>query len=350
MSEIQKRKDEHLDLAAKGDVGFHETTTLFECVRFVHDAIPDLDFAELDTSVTIMGKSLRAPLIVAGMTGGTDRARRINREIAEVAEARGYGFGLGSQRAMHKNPDVVTSYQVRDVAPNALLLGNIGIVQAGKMSTDELARLLDAVGADGLCVHLNPAQELMQKEGDRDFRGGIETLRRLTSELGLPVMVKETGCGISSSVARRIRRAGICHVDVSGAGGTSWVAVETHRAEPGRKGLGHTFWEWGIPTAASLSLVSGHGFDTVMATGGIHSGLDVAKAIALGANAAGFARPALQAVEADGRRGLDALFDRIETELKMAMLLVGAKDLAALRRAPRVVTGALNDWINQAQG
>src|SRR5258706_488898 len=177
-----------------------------------------------------------------------------------------------------------------DVASNVLLLGNIGIVQAGKMSSDELKSLLSAVGADALCVHLNPAQELMQKEGDRDFRGGIETLARLVADLALPVVVKETGCGISSTVARRLRGAGIQHVDGSGAGGTSWVAVETHRAEESRRGLGYTFWEWGIPTAASLSLVSGHGFETVFATGGIMTGLHAAKAIALGASAAGFAQ------------------------------------------------------------
>src|SRR5262245_53312100 len=151
MSEIQKRKDEHLDLAAKGDVGFHETTTLFECVRFIHDAIPELDFSELDTSVNMLGKQLKAPILVAGMTGGTDRAKRINREIAAVAGERGYAFGLGSQRAMHKDPSVAPSYQVRDVAPNVLLFGNVGLVQAIKMSTDELASLVRTVGADALC-------------------------------------------------------------------------------------------------------------------------------------------------------------------------------------------------------
>lgn len=347
MSEIQKRKDDHLDLAARGDVAFRKTT-LFENVRFVHDALPELGFDELDTSVVVLGKRLAMPFLIAGMTGGTERARRINRELASLAEERGYAFGLGSQRAMHKDPAATESYAVRDVAPNALLLGNVGVVQAAKMSTDEVAALVSAIGADALCVHLNPAQELVQEEGDRDFRGGLAALGRLSQDLGVPVVAKETGCGISTSVARRLKGAGVRHVDVSGAGGTSWVAVETHRASEERRGLGETFWDWGIPTAASVVFASGHGFDTIFATGGIATGLDVAKAIALGATAGGFARPVLKAFEASGREGALALLKRMEDELRTAMLLVGARDLAALRRAPRVVHGELSEWIAQA--
>jgi isopentenyl-diphosphate delta-isomerase len=192
--------------------------------------------------------------------------------------------------------------------------------------------------------------ELVQKEGDRDFRGALAALERLQRELPVPVVAKETGCGLSSDVARRLRAIGISHVDVSGAGGTSWVAVETQRASEERKGLGQTFWEWGIPTAASVALVAEHGFDTVFATGGISGGLDIAKAIALGASAGGIARTALQAFESGGRDAADELLTRVETELRMAMLLVGAADLAALRRAPRVVVGELQEWIRQASG
>jgi isopentenyl-diphosphate delta-isomerase len=217
------------------------------------------------------------------------------------------------------------------------------------MKIDELERLVSAVGADALCVHLNPAMEIVQEEGDRDFRGGLLTIARLVQELSVPIVVKETGCGISSDVAQRLREVGVEHVDVSGAGGTSWVAVETQRAKGERRGLGETFWEWGIPTAASVALVAGRGFATVFATGGITSGLDVAKAIALGASACGIARPVLKALEAGGRDGAIAMLDRIETELKMAMLLVGAADIAGLRCARRVVTGELREWIEQAR-
>ncbi|MBK7583459.1 MAG: type 2 isopentenyl-diphosphate Delta-isomerase [Myxococcales bacterium] len=348
MSEIGKRKDDHLDLAAHGDVGFRQTTTLFEQMRFVHNALPELAVDELDLGSNVLGKLLRAPILIAGMTGGTERAGRINRDLAALAEARGYAFGLGSQRAMHKDPSLLASYAVRDVAPNVLLLGNVGLVQATTMSSDELGGLVQAVGADALCVHLNPAQELVQMGGDRDFRGGLDTLERLVRELPVPVVVKETGCGISANVARRLRARGVRHVDVSGAGGTSWVAVETHRGDASRRALGETFWDWGIPTAVSLVFVAGHGFDSVFATGGVSSGLDVAKAVALGANAAGLARPVLKALESGGVDAANALFDRIEEELRAAMLLSGAPDLAALRRVPRLFSSEFSRWISQA--
>ena len=347
MSDISRRKADHLDLAASGDVGFKQTTTLFECVRLVHDALPDLSFDEIDTSARLLGKRVRAPLLIAAMTGGTERAQRVNRELASIAEERGYVFGLGSQRAMHKNRGSSATYQVRDVAPSTLLLGNVGVVQASQMSTDELGDLVAAVGADALCIHLNPAMELVQEEGDRDFRGGLEAIARLVRELPVPVVVKETGCGISAAVARRLASVGVRHVDVSGAGGTSWVAVETHRAREQRKALGQSFWEWGIPTAASVALCAPFGFQSVFATGGVKSGLDVAKAIALGASAAGIARGVLQALESGGREAALGLLDTIEIELRTAMLLCGARDLQALRQAPRVIVGELATWIEQ---
>ena len=345
MADIADRKTDHLDLATSGDVGFKHTTTLFECVRLVHDALPDLDLDAVDLSSTVLGKTLRAPILIAGMTGGAARAERINLELAAIAEERGYAFGLGSQRAMLKRPESKASYAVRKAAPSALLLGNLGVVQATKMSSAEVQDLAGQVGADALCVHLNPAMEIVQEEGDRDFRGGLETLQRLASELPLPVIAKETGCGISHSVAARLRRAGVAHVDVSGAGGTSWVAVETQRAQSEKKALGQAFWEWGIPTAASVAWVHGHGFETVFATGGIQHGLDVAKAIALGASAGGIARAALQALETSGPSGARRFFDGVEAELRSALLLTGSANLAALRRAPRVVVGELKDWL-----
>lgn len=343
MADIAERKVDHLDLATTGDVGFKHTTTLFECVRLVHDALPELDLDAIDLSCTVLGKRLRAPILIAGMTGGAERAERINRELAAIAEERGYAFGLGSQRAMLKRPEAKRSYAVRDVAPQALLLGNLGVVQAAKMSSAEIAELTSAVGADALCVHLNPAMELIQDEGDRDFRGGLDTLQRLAAELPLPVIAKETGCGLSRAVAAKLHRVGVAHVDVSGAGGTSWVAVETQRAASEKKALGEAFWEWGIPTAASVAWVHSHGFDTIFATGGLHTGLDIAKAIALGASAGGIARAALQALEQGGPSGARRYFDRVEAELRGALLLTGSKDIAALRLAPRVITGELKD-------
>lgn len=347
MSDISRRKADHLDLTISGDVGFKHKTTLFEDVRLVHDALPELDFDSIDLSTRILGKRLRAPLLIAAMTGGTERAERINRELASIAEECGYAFGLGSQRAMHKRPESLSTYQVRELAPTTLVLGNVGVVQAHAMSVDELSALVSGVTADALCVHLNPAMEVIQDDGDRDFRGGLETIGQLVRELGVPVVAKETGCGISGGVAERLRAVGVRHVDVSGAGGTSWVAVEVHRASEQRKPLGQSFWDWGIPTAASVALTAEHGFETIFATGGVQSGLDVAKAIALGASAAGIARPVLQAFDRGGREGAVNFLKSIETELKTAMLLVGARDVPALKRVPRVIMGELREWITQ---
>jgi isopentenyl-diphosphate Delta-isomerase len=347
MADIAERKVDHLDLATSGDVGFKHTTTLFECVRLVHDALPELDVDAIDLGSTLLGKKLRAPILIAGMTGGAERAQRINLELAAIAEERGYAFGLGSQRAMHKRSEATSTYQVRSVAPTALVLGNLGVVQAAKMSTAEIRDLVGAIGGDALCVHLNPAMEIVQEEGDRDFRGGLDALARLVSELGLPVIAKETGCGLSHAVAAKLRRVGVQHVDVSGAGGTSWVAVETKRARAEKKALGQAFWEWGVPTAASVAWVHSHGFETVFATGGMQNGLDIAKAIALGASAGGIARSALQALERGGPSGARQFFAGIEAELRAALLLTGSADIAALRRAPRVITGELKDWLSQ---
>lgn len=353
MSSISRRKADHLALCAQEDVGFRRATTLLECVRLVHDALPDLALDDVDTTVSLFGRRLKAPLLIAAMTGGTEEAGRINRELASIAEERGYGFGLGSQRAMHVRPGAAPSYHVRDVAPSTLVLGNVGVVQARAMTTSELRGLVDEVGADALCVHLNPAMELVQPGGDRDFGHGLDTIARLVGELGVPVIVKETGCGISAAVGRRIRDVGCSHVDVSGAGGTSWVGVETKRADaagaPAARALGEALWDWGIPTAASIAALTPMGFETIIATGGIGTGLDVARAVALGATSAGVARPVLRALVTSGRTAALALLERVENELRAAMLLTGSRDLAALRRAPRVVVGELTQWVDQAR-
>jgi isopentenyl-diphosphate delta-isomerase len=349
MTNIGRRKDDHLALCAEGDVGFRGKSTLLECVRLVHDALPDIGAADIDTSVTLFGKKLRAPLIIASMTGGTEEAGRINCELAAIAEERGYGFGLGSQRAMHARPGAASTYRVRQLAPSTLLLGNVGVVQARAMTTSEVRMLVDEVGADALCVHLNPAMEIIQPGGDRDFSHGLTTIARLVRDLGAPVIVKETGCGIGPATGQRLRDVGAKHVDVSGAGGTSWVGVETKRAEAAgddsARALGEALWDWGIPTAASVALLAPLGFETVVATGGIGTGLDVARAIALGATAAGIARPVLRALASGGRAAAVALLDGFEAELRAAMLLTASRDLAALRRAPRVIVGELAAWM-----
>ncbi|MEZ4254224.1 MAG: type 2 isopentenyl-diphosphate Delta-isomerase [Polyangiales bacterium] len=339
---IGQRKSDHLELCATDDVAFRHGTNLLECVRLVHQSLPDLALDDVDTHVELLGKRLRAPIVIAGMTGGTERAAEVNKGLAAIAERRGYGFGLGSQRAMHVEPTTAWTYSVREVAPTTLVLGNLGVIQARGMATVDIAKLATNAGVDAMCLHMNPAMELIQPEGDRDFRGGTETFARLVRELPLPVVAKETGSGISRETAKKLRDVGVETVDVSGAGGTSWVGVETLRATGASAELGEKLWDWGIPTAASIGFAGAAGM-RVIATGGIRDGLDVARAVALGAHAGGIARVAYQAF-LDGTA--DTFFDAVERELRTAMLLVGAHNVEELRRAPRVITGELRHWLS----
>ncbi len=345
---IADRKNEHLDLCATEDVGFRSRSTLLDNVHLIHQSLPELCIEDVDLSVDLLGKRLHAPLIIAGMTGGTNRAAQINRALSEVAERCGYGFGLGSQRAMQRVPSTEDTYQVRESAPSALVLGNIGVIQARDMSTQELRALVERVGADALCVHMNPTMELIQSDGDRDFRGSLATYQRLSAELGFPVVAKETGCGISLHTARALKSVGIHAVDVSGAGGTSWAGVEALRAKPENRALGQVLWDWGIPTAVSVAWCSRTELTTI-ATGGIRHGLDVAAAISLGATAVGIARPVLQVFTEKGQEGVEVFLKEVEQQLKAIMLLCGARNILELRNASRVIVGELNDWLMQGK-
>jgi isopentenyl-diphosphate delta-isomerase len=342
--DIAKRKVDHLDLCATDEVAFKGRTTLLEDVKLVHQSLPDLSVDEIDLSVSLFGKTLRAPIVIAGMTGGTERAAEVNQGLAEIAEARGYAFGLGSQRAMERAPETAWTYRVRERAPNVLLFGNVGVVQAREYATDVIAKLVRDVGADALCVHMNPAMELIQPGGDRDFRGGVDTFARLVNELDVPVIAKETGNGVSGETADRLVQVGVRAVDVSGAGGTSWVGVETLRAGGEARALGELLWDWGIPTAASVGLCAGRGM-TVIATGGIRTGLDIARAIALGATCGGIARNVYKAFNEGGADSAERFLDAVETELRAVMLLTGSRTVKDLQRAPRVITGELASWL-----
>ncbi len=344
-TQIQRRKDDHLDLCATDEVAFRGTTTLLERVQLVHQSLPDIAVDDIDTSVNVLGKTLRLPIVIASMTGGTERAAEVNRDLASIAEARGLGFGLGSQRAMHRQPDTAWTYQVREWAPSTLVLGNVGVVQARELAAHDIAKMVRDIGADALCVHLNPAQEIVQPEGDRDFRHGTETYSRLVKELPVPVVAKETGCGISYQTALKLRNVGVTWVDTSGAGGTSWVGVETLRAEGDQAELGKLLWDWGVPTAASVHACVRAGHHTI-ATGGIQSGLDVVRALALGATAVGIARPMLQAQVRGGRAEAERFVDQLEREIRAVMLLCGVRSVSELRTAPKIVFSPLREWLD----
>lgn len=345
---ITQRKDDHLALCASGEVEFRDKGTLLDQVHLVHDALPDRHVDEVDLSTHLLGKRLRAPVVVSGMTGGTDQARELNRDLARAAEVLGLGFGLGSQRAMLVRPETARTYQVRDVAPTALLLGNIGLVQAREMSVPAVRELVRSVGADALCVHLNPAMELIQPGGDRDFRGGREVLRRLHGELGVPVVVKETGCGLSRSVGMATRALGITAVDVSGAGGTSWVGVETRRAQGNEHALGQELWDWGIPTGASVGLLADLGLQ-IIATGGLRTGVDVAHALALGATVGGLAAPVLRAHRDGGYDGVLSYLQHVIDGVRAVTFLAGCRTPGELRHAPKVLGPTLRAWLQEAR-
>ncbi len=340
----QARKDEHLDICLDAPVEAPAVSSLFEHVHLVHDALPELSVDEVELSTTVLGKALDFPLVILGMTGGTERARQINRDLALAAQRRRVAFGVGSQRAMADDPSLATTFAVRDVAPDALLFGNIGAQQLATLGVDRVRDLVDRLGADAIFVHLNAAQELAQPEGDRDFRGCLSAIARLCGALGEKVWVKETGCGLSPSVARKLIGAGVGGLDISGAGGTSFTRVESLRATGARRVLGETFSGWGIPTAAAVASCADLGVPLV-ASGGLRTGLDLAKALALGATLGGMALPLLRAQAVGGPEGAEAALAEVELGLRAAMLLTGSRSIADLRRKPRVLTGDLPRWV-----
>jgi len=345
---IKKRKSDHIALCASGEVEFREKGTLLDEVMLVHDALPDRHFDEIDLTTHLLGKKLKAPVVISGMTGGTEEAAHINRDLAKAAEQLGLGFGLGSQRAMVIAPDLTWTYRVRDVAPNALVMGNLGLVQARQMSTGAVKELCAEIGVDALCVHLNPSMELIQPGGDRDFTAGKETLKRLHGELGIPIVVKETGAGLSRRVGLTVKQLGIGAVDTSGAGGTSWVGVETKRAEGAARKLGEELWDWGIPTGASVGLLADLGL-AIIATGGLRNGQDVAHALALGATAGGLAAPVLRAHRDGGYDGVIAFLEHVIAGVRAAVFLTGCRTPAELRTAPKVIGSTLKAWLEQAR-
>ncbi len=344
MTGVSERKLEHLALCAEADVEGRRTTLLEE-VQLFHEALPELSFEEVDASIALFGRTLQSPVVIGGMTGGAAPAREINRALAAAAQKLGFGFGVGSQRAMLRDPELAATYEVRDVAPDVLLFANLGVVQARELPTEGVAKLVARIGADALCVHLNPAQELVQDEGDRDFRGCLDAIARLARELRAPVLVKETGCGLSPRVLARLRAAGVAWVDVAGAGGTTWTGVEALRGSRRQRALGAELREWGIPTAAAVVYARRAGLRAI-ASGGLRGALDVVHALALGAQAAALALPFLRAFARGGPEGVIEFAAQLAEGIRSAMLLVGARRIDDLPRVPRAIGPKLRAWLD----
>jgi isopentenyl-diphosphate Delta-isomerase len=330
---IESRKTDHIDIVLNQNVNAKGVTTGFERYTFEHIALPELDLDEIDTSLTLFGKPLKAPLLISSMTGGAATTGAINLRLAEAAETLGVAMGVGSQRAAIEAHHLADTYQVRRVAPHLLLFANIGAVQFNYgYGVDECRRAVEMIEADALFLHLNPLQEAVQAEGDRNWKGLYAKIEAVVKGLSVPVVVKEVGNGIGASVARRLVEVGVQGIDVAGAGGTSWSEVEAHRQpDPLRRQIAHTFAAWGIPTAIALQEVRAAlpSHVPVFASGGIRNGVDVAKAIALGATLVGSAAPLLKEAN-DSVEKVHQKFHAHHEELKIAMFCAGVGTLAQL--------------------
>lgn len=336
------RKAEHIRICLDGEVT-NGVKPGFEHVMLVHQALPELNYREVDTSCTFLGKKLKAPILITGMTGGCNKSKRINKNLAEAAEKVGVAFGLGSQRAMIENSGLADTYYVRDVAPTTLLVGNIGLVQFTLGYGEKEIEAARSIGLDALALHLNPLQEMCQPEGDKQWKGCRTALKDVCKWSKMPIMVKETGAGISAETAGLAVQSGAAAIDISGCGGTNFALVEAHR-----KGgnTGEIFHDWGIPTVCSLMEVKKAVKVPLVCSGGVQSGVDVAKAIVLGANMAGLARPLLK----PATESADAVAEKLEQilkELRAAMLLSGARNLEEMARVKYVLTGMVKDWADQ---
>lgn len=339
MSDTSGRKSEHIRLCLEEQVNGTGITTGLEKYRFLHNALPELDFEEISLHTAFLGAQLRTPLLVSSMTGGSELAWRINQRLAEAAERRGWAMGVGSVRAAVEREELAPTFQVRKHAPSIPVIANLGAVQLNYgYGAEECRRAIDIAGADMLVLHLNSLQEVFQPEGDTRFGGLLSQIGKLCRELGVPVGVKEVGWGIDGPTARRLREAGVAFIDVAGAGGTSWSQVEKFRsADPVRRAAADAFAGWGIPTAECIREVRAAVPETALiGSGGLNTGVDAAKALALGADLAGFGRALLEpAVKSEEQ--LDALLARVELELRTAMFGIGAGSVSALRDNPRMV-------------
>ena len=324
------RKAEHIRLALEERMQLE--ANFFECYAFEHCALPEIDIAELDTSVKFVGRELSAPLLISCMTGGTDLAAEINNNLATAAQELGIAVGIGSQRKALEVPETGYTFRVRDVAPTAPLLANLGAVQLNYgFGADQCREAVEMIDADALVLHLNPLQEAIQPEGQGDFSNLLPKMAEVVRQLEVPVIVKEVGCGISSAVARRLVEVGIQIIDTAGLGGTSWARIEAQRADD--RDIGEVFGDWGVPTPDAIQALRKIPGLEIIGSGGVRNGLDAGKAIALGAHVVGMAFPFLAAAMESSERVVEVIKKAVR-ELRICMFCVGTSSIADLRQVP----------------
>ncbi|MEM3960268.1 MAG: type 2 isopentenyl-diphosphate Delta-isomerase [Sulfolobales archaeon] len=350
MSETRNRKIEHIDIVLSRRVRGPRTTWL-EYVHLIHNPAPEIDFEEIDISTEFLGKRLSAPIIITGMTGGHPKTLEINASLAEIAERYGIGMGVGSQRAALEDPSLARTFSiVREKAPKTLIIANLGAAQIiGGYGLDKIMRAIEMLDADAIAIHLNPAQESIQPEGEPSYRGLVKKIEELVKSLNKPVMIKETGCGLSMESVGVLRRAGVRYFDVSGSGGTNWILVEMYRAEMKgdrlKKYLAEDLSEWGIPTAASVIETRYSAPDSfIIGSGGLRNGVDIAKVIALGADIGGMAYPFLEAYFS---RDIDFFVRRVIHEIRAVLFLTGSRNLREFIHQPIVIRGSLRTWMKE---
>ncbi len=330
VAEERDRKLEHIELSL--DRHTQLDRRFFDDYAFEHVALPEIDLDEIELETSFLGKTLRAPLLVSCMTGGTTSAAQINRNLAIGAERAGIALGVGSQRKALEDPATASTFRVRDLAPTVPIIGNLGAVQLNYgYGIDECRRAVAMVDADALALHLNPLQEAIQPEGQCDFRGLLPRIGAIVRELEVPVIAKEIGCGIGAATGRALAAEGVRWLDTAGLGGTSWARIEAARANDAP--LGELFAHWGVPAPESIQALAAIDGVRVIGSGGVRSGVDVAKALALGAEVVGLAQPFLEAAVISA----DAVYDRIQKtidELKIAMFCCGARTPRALGSVP----------------
>jgi isopentenyl-diphosphate delta-isomerase len=346
--ETEKRKAEHIKICLDEKAQARKATAGFEDVQFIHRALPEVDKEKSDVSATVFGHKFSAPLIVGAMTGGTAEATRINAAIAEAVERLRLGMGVGSQRAAIENPKLAETFAVaRKKAPTAFLIANIGGIQlVHGCGVKEVKQAVEMIDADAVAVHLNALHEAVQPEGQTNFKGVLAKIGEIAGELDKPVIVKETGAGIAAEDAKKLEKAGVKAIDVGGTGGTSFAAVEYYRSEVSsvQHFLSDVFWDWGIPTVVSLAEITQTVKIPVIASGGVRTGRDVAKALALNACLASVSQPALQAA-VKGAKATENMLSLLIEELRAVMFLVGAEKVETLAKTPIVVTGKTAAWL-----
>ena len=346
-AEISVRKEHHLDICLD-DERYPDPAaagTSLDQVRLVHRALPELDYGAIDTGQRFLRARLRLPLLISCMTGGSGRGRSANRALAEAAQRAGVAVGVGSIRPLLRDPDTFADFHVKPHAPDVPVLANLGAVQLRDLGAGALRPLLERLEVQALVIHLNAGQELFQPGGDRDFRGLLEAIAGAVAGCGVPVLVKETGFGIGPAEIRLLLGYGVRYVDVAGAGGTNWIAVEGERLAAPERQSARAFADWGLPTGVLLAALGSEEAGRVIASGGLRHGVHLTKALALGAGLGAMALPFIRAVMAGGTEGALALIGRVGHELRVAMTLCSAPTLADLRRAPLMQSASFRDQV-----